>query len=293
MKAEHSETDRHRVIRDALKDRPFATVRDILDLIDVSPATIRRDIAKLHEAGVIRKVFGGIALPAGSSSERLHARPFEENRVLNVEAKKAIAREAEKLCRDGDSLIVYGGTTCFIFAQLLARRSLKIYTNSMPVAATLWESGCCHVVLGGGELHREPGVLYSPDAAQPEFYGSKFFLGTQGIGSDGLMESHPLMARLVEMLVRRADEMVVLADSTKFGVRARHAVLPLARIGTLITDDRLSEADGDMLENEGVNVIIAKSAHRGNQAVGPIRGNRPTSYNQLSGVSACEIELDD
>lgn len=257
MKAEQSEADRHRVIREALKDRPFATVRDILDLIDVSPATIRRDIAKLHDAGVIRKVFGGIALPAGHSSERVHARPFEENRVLNVGAKKAIAREAEKLCRDGDSLIVFGGTTCYIFAQLLARRSLKIYTNSMPVAAALWENGTCNVVLGGGELHREPGVLYSPEAGQPEFYGSKFFLGAQGVGSDGLMESHPLMAKLVDMLVHRADDVVVLADSSKFKVRARHVVLPLARIGTLITDDGLSGSDKDMLESEGIDVIIA------------------------------------
>ena len=139
MATEHSEAERHRIIRDALAYRPFATVRDLLDLLTVSPATIRRDIAKLHQSGAIRKVFGGIALPENAASQRLHARPFEENRVLNVAVKQAIAIEAEKLCRDGDTIIVNGGTTCFVFARQLAARALTVFTNSMPVAATLWE----------------------------------------------------------------------------------------------------------------------------------------------------------
>lgn len=260
MKAEAGERERHKVIREALRERPFATVRDILDLVDVSPATIRRDIAKLHDAGVIRKVFGGIALPDGAASDRLHAKPFQENRVLNVEAKKAIAAEAEKLCRDGDSLILNGGTTCFIFGQRIAKRSLKVYTNSMPVAASLWETGGCHLVLAGGELHREPGVLFSPQEGAVDFYASKFFLGAQGVGANGLMESHPMMVRIIDMLVRRADEIVVLADSSKFAVRARHTVLPLSRISTLVTDEGLGDADAQVLEDEGVAVIVAPMA---------------------------------
>ena len=92
MRAEASEDERRSVIIETLKDRQFATVKDLLGILDVSPATIRRDIAKLHEIGAIRKVFGGIAWSSdGMAAERLHAKPFEENRVLNVEAKKAIA----------------------------------------------------------------------------------------------------------------------------------------------------------------------------------------------------------
>lgn len=261
MRAEASEDERRSVIIETLKDRQFATVKDLLGILDVSPATIRRDIAKLHEIGAIRKVFGGIAWSSdGMAAERLHAKPFEENRVLNVEAKKAIALEAAKLCRDGDSIIVNGGTTCFLLAQLLATRSLKIYTNSMPVAASLWERGVSHLVLAGGELYREPGILFSPQASEPDFYASKFFLGAQGIGLSGIMESHPLMARTTEVLVRRADEIVVLADSSKFGVRARHAVLSLSRISTLITDSGLSHDDRLMLEETGIHVIIASEA---------------------------------
>jgi DeoR family transcriptional regulator, ulaG and ulaABCDEF operon transcriptional repressor len=257
MRVEGVEPERHRLIQEALKERPFATVRDLLDIVGASPATIRRDIAKLHQAGVIRKVFGGIALPEGSHVQRMHARPFLENRVVNVEAKTAIAVEAAKLCRDGDSLIVNGGTTCFLFAQMLARRSVKIFTNSMPLAAWLWENGICHVTIAGGELHREPGVVFSTAMPEPDVFASKFFLGAQALGPEGMLESHPLMVPIITGLAKRADEIIVLADSSKFELRARYPVLPLMRISTLITDDRLSEATHDMLVSEGVEVIVA------------------------------------
>jgi DeoR family transcriptional regulator, ulaG and ulaABCDEF operon transcriptional repressor len=257
MAVEVSEQERYRVIREVLHDQPFATVKDLLDVLDVSPATIRRDIAKLHDAGVIRKVFGGIALPESASMPRMHSRPFSENQVINVEAKRAIAMVAEKLCKDGDSLVINGGTTCFIFAQMLSRRSLKIFTNSMPLASSLWETGFCHLTLAGGELYREPGIVYSSTLPDPDFFASKFFLGAQSITSDGIIESHPLMESVITRLAAKAADIVVLADSSKFDIRARFSVMPLARINTLITDDRISQTHVDMLESEGIDVIIA------------------------------------
>jgi DeoR/GlpR family transcriptional regulator of sugar metabolism len=253
-----NESERHRLVIDVLKERPFATVKDLLDVLKVSPATIRRDIAKLHEAGTVRKVFGGIAAEHDSPPERLAARPFEENRMLAVDAKRAVAREAETLVRDGDAIIIHGGTTCYLFALRLARRNVKIYTNSMPLAARLWEDGSCHLTLAGGELYREPGIIYAQASGPPDFYASKLFLGAQGIGPNGIMESHPLIARESERLLSRADELVLLADSRKFSIRTRYTVLPLSRISTLITDDGLASEHARMLEDAGIRTIIAK-----------------------------------
>jgi DeoR family ulaG and ulaABCDEF operon transcriptional repressor len=253
-----NEADRHRRIVDFLAGRPFATVKDLLDVLGVSSATIRRDIGKLHASGAVRKVFGGIAaIDALSGEARLSARPFEENRALGVEAKKAIAAEAEKLCRDGDAIIIHGGTTCHLFALRVARRNLKIYTNSMPVAAALAEHGTCHLTIAGGDLHREPGVIYTIGHDEPEFYGSKLFLSGQGIDAEGVMESHPLLVRAVQGLLNRADEVVLLADSRKFSIRARHIAFSLSRISTLVTDDGLADHDARMLEDAGVRLVIA------------------------------------
>jgi len=253
-----TENERHRLILDHLEIRQFATVKDLTAILDVSPATIRRDMARLHAAGQVRKVFGGIAAGNGTlTPEQLSARPFAENERLGVDAKRMIAAEAEKLVRDGDALIIHGGTTCFIFAQRLARRSVRIFTNSMPLAAALWDKGVCHLTLAGGELHREPGIVAATADLTPEFYASKLFLGAQGIGAHGVMESHPLIVREAQKLLSRADQVIVLADSRKFSISARYAVYPLTRIGTLITDDGLSDGDAKMLDEAGVKVIIA------------------------------------
>ncbi len=112
-----NEADRHRRVLDFLKGRPFATVRELGEVVDASPATIRRDIGKLHIEGSVRKVFGGIASTESPNVDRLAARPFQENQMLGVAAKLAIAAEAEKLVSDGDSLIINGGSTCYLFAE--------------------------------------------------------------------------------------------------------------------------------------------------------------------------------
>lgn len=253
-----NEKERHRAILDFLKDRPFGTVDDLLAVLDASAATIRRDIVKLHEAGTVRKVFGGVAsIDAQASMNRLSARPFAQSRGLAVDAKKAIAAEAEKLCNDGDAVIINGGSTCYLLAQRLFQRSLKIYTNSMPVAALLDEKGVGQLVVSGGELHRESRILFSSQPDATTFLASKLFVGAQGIGSDGVMESHPMLVRTIERLLQQADEVVVLADSRKFSVRARHIAFSLSRIAVLITDDQVAESDVRMLEEEGVRVITA------------------------------------
>jgi DeoR family ulaG and ulaABCDEF operon transcriptional repressor len=255
-----NETDRHRRVLDFLKGRPFATVRELGEVVDASPATIRRDIGKLHLEGSVRKVFGGIASTESPHADRLAARPFQENQMLGVAAKRAIAAEAEKLVSDGDSLIINGGTTCYLFAERLAHRNVRIYTHSMPLAANLGQRGSCHLTVAGGDLYREPGVIYSAHSPPPEFYASKFFVGAQALGALGVMESNPLIAREVEKLLTRADEVVVLADSRKVGLRARYHVISLARIGTLVTDDGLRPEDKKMLEDGGIKVIVAETS---------------------------------
>jgi DeoR family ulaG and ulaABCDEF operon transcriptional repressor len=258
------QNERWRAILAFLQDRPFATVHELTELLDTSPATVRRDIAKLHDTGSVRKVFGGIAAIEGyGPNERIGARPFAENKMIAVAAKAAIASAAQHLVRDGDSVIIHGGSTCYLFAQHLARRNLRIYTNSMPLAATLAAEGICHLTVSGGDLYREPGILYTPNAGPPEFYASRFFLGAQAIDQHGLMESSPLIAREIERLLPRTDEVVVLADSRKFSVRTRHHVLGLSRIATLVTDDGITEADHAMLVDAGVTVIIAQPLREG------------------------------
>ncbi|WP_134681822.1 DeoR/GlpR family DNA-binding transcription regulator [Paracoccus ravus] len=239
-----------------LDERPFASVRDLQHLIGVSGATIRRDIEKLNEAGRARKVYGGVA--AVERGVRAASLPFVENRDIAVAAKRAIAREAEKLVQDGSSIIVHAGSTCFHFGCRIAHRNLRVYTNSLPLASYLGEHGTCQLTVGGGDLHREPGLLYDVATTSHRFYAAQFFVGALGISEQGILEQHPLLVRLCDEMSRTASEVILLADSRKFSVHPPTVALPFSRIARVVTDDGLSDAHARMLERAGVEITIAQ-----------------------------------
>ena len=251
------DAERHAIITELLGHKPFATVRDLQGHLGVSAATIRRDIDKLHETGKARKVHGGVAANEGAGRLHQSARPYNENRDIDVETKEAIAERAMSLVRDGDSVIIHGGSTCFQFGARLARRNLRIYTNSMPLAAYLGEAGACDLTVAGGQLYREPGIIHDLAVDRPAFFASRFFVGAQGVSSEGALESHPLLTATTQGLSRCADEVVLLADSRKFAIQPPNTALPLSRIGTIVTDDGLTDEDAKMLENAGVTILIA------------------------------------
>lgn len=252
-----TEGERQQRILSALEDHPFVTVRDLTDVLNVSPATIRRDIDKLHDAGEARKVFGGIASLAPAS--RVSALPFNESSDLAVDAKRAIASAAVALCRNGDAIIVGGGSTCHQFGLLLADRPISVFTNSMPLAAALGTSGACHLTVMGGVLYRESGILHSSRIDPPDFFASHMFLGAQGLGPEGVLESNPLLLEATRPLLDRTDEVIVLADSRKLSVRARYVICPIERISTLITDEGLTDEVRRQFEDAGVRVVVART----------------------------------
>lgn len=257
-----SDLDRQRQIVELLRDRPFASVRELQEHFGVSAATVRRDIDKADEIGHARKVYGGVSAREGTAPAAAFARPYDENRDLAVDAKRAIASLAATLVDDGDSVIVNGGSTCFHLGVKLADRNIRMFTNSVPLIAYLGDHGQCALTIAGGEVHREPRVVYSPHE-RCEFYASKYFVGAQGIGPEGLLESHPLMARSIEDLSQNADQVVVLADSRKFEIHARRMSLPFIRVSVFITDQNLSDTAAKVLENAGVDVRIAQTGSAG------------------------------
>ncbi|MDR7126348.1 DeoR/GlpR family DNA-binding transcription regulator [Pseudotabrizicola sp. 4114] len=253
-----SDQQRQRTIVQILEERPFVSVKDLTATVGVSAATIRRDIEKLSGAGLAQKVHGGIAALTNGGGRAPVALPFILNRDIAVAAKQAIARRAGELVRDGSLIIIHGGSTCFHFGTHIANRNVRAFTNSMPLAAYLAEHGTCQLKVGGGDLHREPGILYEAARGGEPFYASQFFVSALGVSAEGLLESHPLLVRFINDMVDLANEIIVLVDSRKFSERPPTVALPLHRVTRLITDDGLSDKDAKMLEERGVDVLIAK-----------------------------------
>ncbi|WP_207209829.1 DeoR/GlpR family DNA-binding transcription regulator [Tropicimonas sp. IMCC6043] len=247
-------------ILNLLAQRPFLTVRELQAEMGVSAATIRREIDKLHAKGSIKKVHGGIARLGNSGMyQRAVARPFVENLDLHVAEKTAISREAGKLVRDGSIILVHGGSTCFHFGRHVARRNIRILTNSMPLAAYLSENGTCQLTVGGGDLHREPGILFDPQVRQRNLFASQFFVGALRVSERGLLEANPLLVQHTREMAAVATEVIVLVDSHKFEDLHPKVALTFDKVDRLITDDGLADRDAKMLEDAGVDVIVAET----------------------------------
>lgn len=251
-----SDVERHRVIEELLYDRSFIPVNELVERLRVSPATVRRDIDRLDEERRGQKVYGGIAA-LQLDRRRSVALPFSDNRDIAVASKRAIARAAGELVRDGSIIIVHAGSTCFHFGLHVADRNIRVLTHSIPLAGYLAEYGKCQLTVGGGDLHREPGLLYDAAAPQSTFFASQFFVGALGVDQRGILESHPLLVRMVQNFADRVNEVVLLVDSRKFDERPPVCALPLDRISQIVTDAGLSDANAKMLEDSGVKFIIA------------------------------------
>ena len=104
----------------------------------------------------------------------------------------------------------------------LASRRCQVFTNSFPIAEHLLKHSKNTIMLSGGVIYREQNIILSPfeNDVTRNFYAKRMFMGAQGLGHLGLMEADPLLIQAEQKLIDQADELVVLADSSKFKKRS-------------------------------------------------------------------------
>jgi DeoR family ulaG and ulaABCDEF operon transcriptional repressor len=189
----------------------------------------------------------------------LVGRPFSVNETINVSLKRAIAKAAVELCKDGEPIIINGGTTTFQMVYPLVNRRLQVFTNSFPIAEYLLHHSKNTVLVQGGTIYREQNIILSPfeNDVSRNFNAKKMFMGAQGLGPRGLMEADPLLIQAELKLISQADELVVLVDSSKFSGSSSLVLCGLDRIATVITDRGIRDEHRQMLETAGVGLIVA------------------------------------
>jgi DeoR family ulaG and ulaABCDEF operon transcriptional repressor len=259
------ERERRQIIQAMLQERGMVRVADICQATGASEASVRRDFARLAEAGAATRVHGGLEVatrpdtfPPHAAAVTLATGSFEASRGLNVAAKLAIARAAVERCEDGEAIIINGGTTTFAMGDFLCHRRLKVLTNSYPLAEKLIHHGICRVALPGGEVYREQKLIVSPfeDDSLQHYSATRMFMSAMSVGPRGLIEGDPLIARAEIKMLKRAEKLIVLADGSKFVPRGSLVVCPLSRIDILITDRDAPPAALDMLRDAGVQTIV-------------------------------------
>jgi DeoR/GlpR family transcriptional regulator of sugar metabolism len=208
-----------------------------------------------HEQGVLKRTHGGaIYLGDGSSLPAL-----EERAGRQTEEKKAIARKAVERIREGDALLLDGGTTTLEVARLLVGRPLQIVTNSLPIANLFASDRETDLIILGGYVYPKTGVALGPMTvkAMEDVHVQQAILSCGGITAKGLFNSNLLLVETERRMLRCADEVVVVADHTKIGRQALAFLCELSAIDTLIVDIGISTEQRRLVEDAGVRLLTA------------------------------------
>ncbi|MGI9124980.1 MAG: DeoR/GlpR family DNA-binding transcription regulator [Mycobacterium sp.] len=236
-----------------------ASVADLAQTYDVTTETVRRDLAVLDRAGVLRRVHGG-AVP--TRALHLVEPSVDEREATRAGHKQAIARAAaEFFPRSGATVAFDAGTTTARVAALAPPdRDVLVVTNSVPVAARLATTGVSLQLLGG----RVRGITQAVvgDQAVRALESMRVdvaFIGTNGISvRHGLSTPDPDEASVKRAMVGCANFVVVVADSSKIGREDFISFAPIESVDVLITDREITAADKRALIDLGVDVVVAE-----------------------------------
>lgn len=240
-----------------LKEESIA-VTDLAELLDVSQVTIRKDLTELEQANKLYRSHG----------KAIIINPFTFNRSVNekekiaVEQKEAIGREAAKLIDKDDSIIIASGTTIHALARnIKPKHRLTVVSASLPASDILSQDENNDIIqLGGMVRHSSLSVVgqYSKQILENCSF-SKLFIGVDGIDFDfGFTTTDMREAELNQQMMRAAQKVIVLADSTKFGRRGFAKIGNIDDIDLIITDAGVSANVINQINDHGIDYIIAE-----------------------------------
>ncbi|MDQ2079725.1 DeoR/GlpR family DNA-binding transcription regulator [Xanthobacteraceae bacterium Astr-EGSB] len=223
--------------------------------LDVSPSTIRRDLAVMRDEGAVMRTYGGAVLAQIQPEEALATRETE-----NRAAKEAIARAAAALIADGDSVLLDAGSTVGALGHLLSSRRLTVVTGNLPLLPVLAHGPAIELIVLGGAVRSTSMGVVGPLAEQTlrRITVDKAFLGCDGlVAGRGLCEASAQQTALKELMAEQAAEVFVLADATKLGRASQPYWAPLPRHWSLVTDAVATDDQIAPFARSGVRVIRA------------------------------------
>ncbi len=249
--------ERKRLIVDLVNRRIKITVSELCDEFGVSPATVRNDLRELEFAGLLKRTHGG----ALSNKKTNFDLPYTERLVEHQEEKRAIGKLAATMVEPGDKIIIDIGTTTRELAMMIAEISdITVVTNDLEVAYYLNSHSDAKILLTGGFLRSKFNSLFGQTAIDTlkDINADKAFLSAEGMTIEkGATNTDVNIALVKREFVRRANEVVLLCDSSKFGKCAFMKFADAAEIDLIITDEYADEKILNQYRNHGINVEIA------------------------------------
>lgn len=242
---------------DEVRSRQSASVEQLAEILGVTLQTVRRDIQKLANEGVLVRFHGGVRVPSATVENLAHP----QRQVLNAEGKTRIARAVAQAVPNGCSLILNIGTTTEAVAHaLLKHKGLRVITNNLNVAAILSSNADCEVIVAGGVVRtRDRGIV--GEAAvdfMRQFKVDIALIGISAIESDGSLRDFDLReVKVAQTIIAQSREVWLAADHSKFHRQAMVEVARLNQIDRLFTDEPPPAPFGNLLRDAEVQCTVA------------------------------------
>lgn len=156
--------------------------------------------------------------------------------------------------------MIDGGSTTLQMCPHLAGRDLQVLTNSLHIVNALLPQAGTRILIPSGAIFREQNIILAPagEDSMPQFFAPKLFMGAAAVGPQGIMQADIILVSAERRLIDRAEEVILLVDSSKFQSQSGAIVCGLDEIDVLITDGGIPPAVRDMLMRANVRLIIAE-----------------------------------
>jgi DeoR/GlpR family transcriptional regulator of sugar metabolism len=250
--------ERHRQIKQVIEDKGTATVSELSEMFDVSEMTIRRDLQALFDRGLVQRVHGGAV--ALNHSTELSWLPVMERIAECKEEKQRIGQAVADMILDGETVFICSGTTTLAVAEALYYRSnLTVVTNSLPAANTLASAPGVELIVIGGFLRESELALegHMVEDAVKDLRVDKVIMGMRGIDPvHGLTSIHHQELKTNRTIQTISDDLIVVADHTKFGQVAASRTGPVTEASRIVTDDKAPGEIVEKIQELGVEVLL-------------------------------------
>jgi len=251
--------ERRRRIKEIMLEYKHVDVNTLCSLLDVSLATVRRDLDQLGEEGFLRKEHGGAILIENETDEV----QLNLSEDVHLAEKRLVGQTAAAMVSEGDAIFIGAGSTCACFARYLPKLpKLIVVTNNLDVAAQTAYRPEISTVLLGGDLEVLDNRLSTcgmyAHTNMENMFIDKAFLSAQGATVQaGYTVSSREQAVLNKVVMERASETVMLMDYTKFGKRALVPLAPLNRFARVVSNIQIEEKYKAYFSDNGIRLYTA------------------------------------
>lgn len=250
--------ERKHMIVDLVNKNYKTTVANLCSEFSVSPATIRNDLRELEESGFLKRTHGGAI-----SNRKANYEPNSYQKEIEyIDEKKAIAKLALQCINEGDTIALDTGTTTFELAKLLVDfQKLTVVTNDLQIAAYLERNSDASIIIAGGPVRRNFHCTTGKKAIDTikDLNVDKTFLAANALSvKKGLSTPNIDMAGVKSVLIGLADEVILLADSSKMDKSTFVRFADMGQIDLLITDSGADDEYVELLRMEGIEVEVCE-----------------------------------